>query len=226
MNTISVHYDDSWATFMKKEFESTYFKGISNFINQEKSKGKKVFPPRDLILNAFKLTPFDTVKVVVLGQDPYHNTGQAHGLSFSVPESVKVPPSLQNIYKEINSDLGYAIPNNGNLSQWAVQGVLFLNAVLTVNAHEPASHKQAGWETFTNNVIQHISTQKSNVVFMLWGSFAQQKESLIDNKKHLILKAAHPSPFSAYRGFFGCKHFSKTNTYLKEKGLKPINWSI
>lgn len=226
MNSMSIHYDDSWLKFMKKEFQSDYFNTISTFINNEKSKGKTIFPSRELTLNAFKLTPFDKVKVVILGQDPYHNIGQAHGLSFSVPKNVKTPPSLQNIYKEIKADLGYEIPNHGNLSTWAEQGVLLLNAVLTVNAHEPASHKKAGWETFTDNVIKHISEHKTNVVFMLWGSFAQQKEYLIDPKKHLILKATHPSPFSAHRGFFGCKHFSKANNYLKQNGLPTINWSI
>ncbi|MCB0536665.1 MAG: uracil-DNA glycosylase [Bacteroidetes bacterium] len=226
MNSISVHYDDTWFKFMKKEFQSDYFNTISTFINNEKSKGKTIFPPREFILNAFKLTPLDNVKVVILGQDPYHNTGQAHGLSFSVPKNVKTPPSLQNIYKEIKADLGYEIPNHGNLTNWAEQGVLLLNAVLTVNAHEPASHKKAGWETFTDNVIKYLSEHKTHVVFMLWGSFAQQKEYLIDHKKHLVLKAAHPSPFSAHRGFFGCKHFSKANDYLKQNGLSTINWSI
>lgn len=226
MNTISVHYDDTWANFMKKEFEADYFSQISNFINTEKNKGKTIFPPRELIFNAFNITAFNNLKVVILGQDPYHNTGQAHGLSFSVPKNIKTPPSLQNIYKEINNDLGCNIPQHGCLLKWAEQGVLLLNAVLTVNAHEPASHKNAGWEIFTNNVIKHLSEQKTNIVFMLWGSFAQQKENLIDNSKHLVLKAAHPSPFSAHKGFLGCKHFSKTNTYLKQKGQNPIDWSI
>ena len=196
MNSISIHYDDSWGKFMKNEFQSDYFNGL------------------------------DKVKVVILGQDPYHNTGQAHGLSFSVPKNVKTPPSLQNIYKEIKADLGHEIPNNGNLTAWAKQGVLLLNAVLTVNAHEPASHKKAGWETFTDNAIKYLSEQKTHVVFMLWGNFAQQKEFLIDHKKHLVLKAAHPSPFSAHRGFLGCKHFSKANDYLMQNGLSAINWSI
>jgi uracil-DNA glycosylase len=178
------------------------------------------------MFNAFNLTPFEQVKVVIIGQDPYHGIGQAHGLSFSVPDGIKTPPSLQNIYKEIGQDLGLPIPNRGNLEDWAKQGVLLLNAVLSVNASEPASHKAAGWENFTNAVIYHLSQQRKNLVFLLWGRFAQEKELLIDSNKHLILKAAHPSPFSAYQGFFGCKHFSKTNDYLVSKSISPIDWSI
>jgi uracil-DNA glycosylase len=179
-----------------------------------------------LIFNAFNLTPFEQVKVVIIGQDPYHGFGQANGFSFSVPKGVKTPPSLQNIYKEIEQDLGYITPPHGNLETWAKQGVLLLNAVLTVNAGEPASHKAAGWENFTNAVIYHLSEKRNNLVFLLWGRFAQEKELLIDNSKHLILKAAHPSPFSAYQGFMGCKHFSKTNTYLQQHKIAPIDWSL
>lgn len=221
-----IQLESSWKAVLNNEFNQDYFKQIKQFILQEKAKGKEVFPPGKLMFNAFNLTPFNQVKVVIIGQDPYHGLGQAHGLSFSVPTGIKIPPSLQNIYKEIESDLGLSIPNHGNLESWAKRGVLMLNAVLSVNSGEPASHKAAGWENFTNAVIYYLSQQRSNLVFMLWGRFAQEKELLIDAHKHLILKAAHPSPFSAYQGFMGCKHFSKANEFLKLKGIEPIDWSI
>lgn len=221
-----IQLESSWKAVLNNEFNQDYFKQIKQFILQEKAKGKEVFPPGKLMFNAFNLTPFNQVKVVIIGQDPYHGLGQAHGLSFSVPTGIKIPPSLQNIYKEIQSDLGLSIPNHGNLESWAKRGVLMLNAVLSVNSGEPASHKAAGWENFTNAVIYYLSQQRSNLVFMLWGRFAQEKELLIDAHKHLILKAAHPSPFSAYQGFMGCKHFSKANEFLKLKGIEPIDWSI
>lgn len=221
-----VQIASSWKVILDSEFKEDYFKQIKSFILNEKAKGKEVYPAGKLMFNAFNLTPFEQVKVVIIGQDPYHGIGQAHGLSFSVPEGIKTPPSLQNIYKEIGQDLGLPIPNHGNLEAWAKQGVLLLNAVLSVNASEPASHKAAGWENFTNAVIYHLSQQRKNLVFLLWGRFAQEKELLIDSNKHLILKAAHPSPFSAYQGFFGCKHFSKTNDYLVSKSISPIDWSI
>ena len=221
-----VKIDPSWKVALLQEFDQPYFATIKQFILAEKAKGKKVFPPGSLIFNAFNLTPFDQVKVVVIGQDPYHGMGQAHGLSFSVPQGVKPPPSLVNIYKEIRNDLGFEIPSTGFLEPWAKQGVLMLNAALTVNEGEPASHKNAGWENFTDAVIKTISDKKEHLVFLLWGKFAQQKEVLIDSTKHLVLKAAHPSPFSADAGFFGCKHFSKTNIYLIQKGLSPIDWKL
>jgi uracil-DNA glycosylase len=221
-----VQIESSWKSVLSNEFNQDYFKDIKQFILNERDKGKEVYPPGKSMFNAFNLTPFNQVKVVIIGQDPYHGPGQAHGLSFSVPTGIKTPPSLQNIYKEIQNDLGLAIPNHGNIESWARQGVLLLNAVLSVNANEPASHKAAGWENFTNAVIYYLSQQKSNLVFMLWGRFAQEKELLIDSNKHLILKAAHPSPFSAHQGFMGCKHFSKTNAYLIQNGISPIDWSI
>ncbi|HRG58255.1 MAG TPA: uracil-DNA glycosylase [Bacteroidia bacterium] len=221
-----VQIEKSWKNILSGEFQQEYFKEIKSFILHEKSLGKVVYPPGNLIFNAFNLTPFDKVKVVIIGQDPYHGEGQAHGLSFSVPYGVKPPPSLQNIYKEIAQEFGFEMPIHGNLESWALQGVLLLNAILTVNANEPASHKAAGWENFTNAVIHHLSSKKENLVFLLWGKFAQNKDLIIDSRKHLILKAAHPSPFSAYQGFFGCKHFSMTNDFLKSKMLSPIDWSL
>jgi uracil-DNA glycosylase len=222
----NIQIETSWKDQLKNEFNQDYFAHIKHFIINEKAKGKEVYPPGKLMFNAFNLTPFEQVKVVIIGQDPYHGMGQAHGLSFSVPLGIKTPPSLQNIYKEIQQDLGFSIPNHGNLANWAQQGVLLLNAVLSVNAGEPASHKAAGWENFTNAVIYHLSKKRQNLVFILWGRFAHEKELLIDANKHLILKAAHPSPFSAYQGFMGCKHFSKTNAYLQSCNLKTIDWQI
>ena len=221
-----IQIESSWSSILEQEFKQDYFNHIKSFILSEKAKGKEVYPSGNLIFNAFNLTPFDEVKIVIIGQDPYHGAGQAHGLSFSVPCGNKTPPSLQNIYKELRQDIGMNIPNHGNLEAWAKQGVLLLNAVLTVNAGEPASHKAAGWENFTNAVIFHLSKKRNNLVFLLWGRFAQEKELLIDRNKHLILKAAHPSPFSAHQGFLGCGHFSKTNEFLNNHGISAIDWSI
>ena len=223
---MEVNIEQSWKAELEEEFQQPYFEGIVNFLKVEKQKGKIIYPPGPLIFNAFTETPFNKLKVVILGQDPYHNPGQAHGLSFSVPFGVPPPPSLVNIFKEIKEDLGFTPPNNGNLEKWAKQGVLLLNASLTVEANTPMSHSAIGWHHFTDSVIRHISQNKEHIVFILWGKFAQGKEPLIDKNKHLILKAAHPSPLSAYNGFYGCKHFSKTNQWLKEKGINTIDWSL
>lgn len=221
-----VKIEESWRKVLHDEFDKNYFAQIKQFILNERGKGKTIFPPGSQIFAAFDYTPFDKVKVVIIGQDPYHGDGQAHGLCFSVQRSVSIPPSLQNIYKEIKDDLGLPIPTHGNLTSWAQQGVLLLNAILTVNRNEAASHKNAGWENFTNEVIRKLSEKRPHLVFILWGKFAQEKASLIDSSKHLVLKAAHPSPFSAYNGFFGCKHFSRANEYLRNNGLDPIHWNI
>jgi uracil-DNA glycosylase len=221
-----VQIDSSWKERLQSEFDAPYFSSIKSFILDQKSKGKIIFPPGKEIFQAFDRTPFDKVKVVIIGQDPYHGKGQAHGLCFSVKKGVRIPPSLQNIYQEIKKDLGIDPPDHGNLEEWADQGVLMLNAILTVNASEPASHRKAGWEQFTDAVIRKISDEKDEVVFLLWGKFAQEKAALIDPLKHHILNAAHPSPYSANNGFFGCKHFSKTNKILEEQGKEPINWAI
>jgi uracil-DNA glycosylase len=223
---MDVQIDESWKTVLKPEFEKPYFKEIVTFLKTEKMAGKTIYPRGQLIFNAFNTTPFDKVKVVIIGQDPYHGPGQAHGLSFSVQEEVKSPPSLINIFKELLSDIGCPIPNHGNLTRWAQQGVLLLNASLTVRQAEPMSHAQIGWAEFTNMVIKKISDLKEHVVFLLWGKFAQEKQVLIDETKHLVLKAAHPSPYSANAGFFGCRHFSKTNEYLMKNGIDPIDWSL
>lgn len=223
---MDVQIEPSWKEQLNDEFQQQYFLSIVNTLKQAKAEGKIIYPAGGNIFNAFKHTPFDQVKVVIIGQDPYHNASQAHGLSFSVPEGIASPPSLINIYKELNTDLGYPVPVHGNLTKWAAQGVLLLNASLTVEENKPMSHAQIGWHLFTDRVIQKVSEGMPNVVFMLWGKFAQSKENLIDKNKHLILKAAHPSPFSAYNGFFGCRHFSKANGWLIEKGIKPIDWQI
>lgn len=223
---MDVQIEPGWKEELKSEFEKEYFGKIVNFLKEQKKAGKTIYPPGKLIFNAFEHTPYDKVKVVILGQDPYHNAGQAHGLSFSVPDKVQPPPSLINIFKEIHDDLGIDMPHTGNLEKWADQGVLLLNASLTVEAHQPMSHANVGWHHFTDEVIKHISAHKEHVVFMLWGKFAQNKASLIDTSKHLVLMAAHPSPFSAHNGFFGSQHFSKANNWLKEHGIKPIDWSL
>lgn len=223
---MDVKIEDSWKEALEPEFTRPYFQEIAAFLKTEKMQGKTIYPPGNLIFNAFKHTPFDKVKVVLLGQDPYHGPGQAMGLSFSVPDSVPPPPSLVNIYKELHKDIGMAIPKTGNLTPWADQGVLLLNAALTVRANEPASHSKVGWMSFTDAVIRKISDEKKGVVFLLWGRFAQDKQILIDETKHHVLKAAHPSPFSADKGFFGCRHFSKTNELLTRQGLDPIDWNI
>jgi len=222
---MDVKIEDSWKEVLKEEFAKDYFLQIATFIKTEKSAGKIIYPPGALIFNAFEKTPFDKVKVVLLGQDPYHNPGQAHGLSFSVPDGVTKPPSLINIFKEIQSDLGINPPVNGNLEKWAQQGVLLLNASLTVRAGEANSHAKIGWHEFTDAVIKTISSEKKGVVFLLWGRFAQDKQVLIDETRHYVLKAAHPSPLSANNGFFGCKHFSKTNAILRQQSLEAIDWN-
>ena len=224
---MDVKMETSWKEVLKNEFTKPYFLEIVTHLKVEKTAGKIIYPPGPLIFNAFNQTPFDKVSVVILGQDPYHNPGQAHGLSFSVPNGIKPPPSLINIYKEIQKDIGLAMPvEYGNLTMWAEQGVLLLNAFLTVRANEPASHQKIGWMNFTDAVIKKISDEKTGVVFILWGKFAQDKQLLVDETKHFVLKAAHPSPFSADKGFFGCRHFSKTNELLTSQGKKPIDWKL
>ena len=224
---MAVKIEDSWKEELKSEFPKTYFQQLTQFLKTEVLLGKKLYPPGPQIFRAFSETPFSNVKVVLLGQDPYHGPGQAEGLSFSVPAGQRIPPSLQNIYKELESDLGISMPQNyGCLSSWAEQGVLLLNSSLTVRAGEPASHAQSGWATFTDAAIRKLSEERSNIVFLLWGNFAQQKQKFIDQTKHLILKTVHPSPLSAHRGFMGSKHFSQTNAYLVEHNISPINWKI
>lgn len=223
---MNVKIETSWKEHLKAEFSKAYFEQLVLFLKMEKAQGRKVFPPGSLIFNAFDQTPFDTVKVVLLGQDPYHGPGQAHGLCFSVPDGVSPPPSLENMFKELQSDIGLPRPATGNLTKWAKQGVLLLNASLTVRAGEAGSHARNGWMNFTDAVIRKLSDEKKGIVFLLWGKFAQEKQTLIDGTKHHILLAAHPSPLSAYAGFFGCKHFSKANTLLTEQGLNPIDWAL
>lgn len=222
---INPQIEASWKEVLWDEFQQPYFRNLKQFLQQERQSGKQVFPPAPLIFNAFNTTPFDQVKVVILGQDPYHGDGQAHGLSFSVPDGIKPPPSLVNIFKELNSDLGMDIPSGGNLTKWAQQGVLLLNAMLTVEAHQAASHQKKGWEEFTDAVIRKISEKRTGVVFILWGRYAQEKAALIDKSKHYILMSAHPSPFSVTK-FLGCKHFSKTNQLLQQQGQSPIDWRL
>lgn len=221
---MNVQMEESWKKVLAEEFEKPYFKELTRIVREAYVGKTPIYPLPKYIFKAFELCPYDKVKVVIIGQDPYHGAGQAHGLCFSVSENVKVPPSLQNIYKEIKDDIGTTIPTSGNLERWASQGVLLLNATLTVEASKAGSHQGIGWEQFTDAVIQKVSDEKENVVFLLWGKYAQDKGAVIDTSKHLVLKAAHPSPFSAYNGFFGSKHFSKTNTYLKEHGLDPVKW--
>jgi uracil-DNA glycosylase len=223
---MDVKIEASWKEILKDEFTKPYFLEIVNFLRTEKMAGKTIYPPGSLIFNAFDTTPFDKVKIVLLGQDPYHGPRQAHGLSFSVQNGITPPPSLVNIFKELHADTGTPIPAHGNLTRWAEQGVLLLNASLTVRANEPMSHAKIGWAEFTHAVIKKISALKEHVVFLLWGKFAQEKQALIDETKHLVLKAAHPSPYSANYGFFGCRHFSKANEYLVQHGKDPIDWSL
>jgi uracil-DNA glycosylase len=223
---VSPVIEASWGRVLHAEFQQPYFVALKQFLQKEKAEGQTIFPSGPLIFNAFNLTPFDEVKVVILGQDPYHGPGQAHGLCFSVPDGITPPPSLVNIFKEINNELQLPIPRTGNLTPWAKQGVLLLNALLTVRASQPASHHNMGWETFTNKVIQTLSDEKTGIVFLLWGRYAQDKSTLINATKHHILKAAHPSPFSAYNGFFGCGHFKKTNELLVAEGKKEIDWTV
>ncbi|WP_316833691.1 uracil-DNA glycosylase [Pedobacter nutrimenti] len=224
---MSAALEPGWLSVLSQEFEKDYMKSLKLFLQEEKQKGSTVFPKGPDIFNAFNHTPFDKVKVVILGQDPYHGQGQAHGLSFSVQKGMTIPPSLKNIYKELQTDIeGFVPPNHGNLTEWADRGVLLLNATLTVRAHEAGSHQGKGWEIFTDKVISELSEKKEGVIFLLWGKYAQNKSILIDESRHTLFKAAHPSPFSAYNGFFGCRHFSRTNTKLIEQGEMPIDWQI
>ena len=220
-----VHIGNRWDEILKNEFESEYYKSIREFLKKEYSQ-YKIYPDMNDIFNSLKYADYDNIKVVIIGQDPYHEEGQAHGLSFSVKPGIAIPPSLQNIYKELNDDLGCYIPNNGYLEKWAKQGVLLLNNVLTVRAHQANSHKTCGWETFTDSIIKSLNEREKPVIFLIWGSCAKQKESYITNKNHYILKAPHPSPLSAYRGFFGCKHFSRANEILIANNEEPIDWQI
>lgn len=216
--------EETWLEKLKEEFEEDYMTELKKFLQQEQQQFQ-IFPPMSQIFNAFFLTPFNKVKVVILGQDPYHGVGQAHGLSFSVPQGVNPPPSLKNIYKEINSDLNLKIPETGNLTKWAEQGVFLLNSVLTVRKSSPASHRNMGWENFTDKVISILSEMKENLVFLLWGNYAKSKKVLINSQKHLVLEGAHPSPYSVSK-FLGKKFFSKTNGYLVSKGMKEIDWQL
>lgn len=223
---MNVKMEESWKAELKAEFEKDYFRGITEHLKVEREAGKTIYPPGSLIFNAFEQTPFGNVKVVLLGQDPYHGKGQAMGLSFSVPDGVRQPPSLINIFKELHDDTGVHIPRTGNLTKWAQRGVLLLNAALTVRAAEPNSHAKIGWHQFTDTVIKTVSDEKQHVVFLLWGKFAHEKAVLIDESKHLVLRAAHPSPYAADKGFFGCRHFSKANDYLVKNGIEPIDWAL
>lgn len=220
---MEVKIEASWKQLLAGEFEKPYFEGLTRFIRDEYAQ-HKIYPPGKLIFNAFNQCPVDLVKVVILGQDPYHGPGQAHGLCFSVPDGVAFPPSLQNILTEITSDVGGSVPRSGNLERWARQGVFLLNATLTVRAAQAGSHQNKGWEQFTDRVIHLLAEKKENLVFMLWGSYAQQKGKFIDTSHHLVLSSVHPSPLSAYRGFFGNRHFSKTNEYLAAHGKEPVKW--
>ncbi|MFH1121711.1 MAG: uracil-DNA glycosylase [Bacteroidota bacterium] len=225
MGQINPQIDPEWKEALKEEFHMPYFESLRNFLLEEK-KHYLIYPPGPKIFEAFNRTPFSKVKVVMLGQDPYHGTGQAHGLCFSVPAGVDYPPSLQNILKELESDLGIPFPGSGDLTPWADQGVLLLNATLTVRANQAGSHQGHGWEQFTDSVIRHLSDQQNGLVFMLWGNYARNKKSIIDARRHCILEAPHPSPLSVYRGFFGCRHFSSANQWLEDKGQIPVNWGL
>ena len=225
MQTINPEIEEGWKEILTDEFQSAYFSELKTFLVEEKKK-YTIYPPGKFIFNAFHHTPFDRVKVVILGQDPYHGKGQAHGLCFSVPPGIPAPPSLVNIFKELQSDLNIPVPSHGNLANWADQGVFLLNATLTVRDSQAGSHQKKGWETFTNRVIENISKHKSGVVFLLWGRYAQAKEALIDGNRHLVLKSAHPSPLSAYNGFYGKKHFSRANEYLEQQGKSGIDWTL
>jgi uracil-DNA glycosylase len=220
---MNVRIDESWRQVLQPEFDKPYFELLTSFVRQAYAT-RQCFPPAGQIFRAFDLCPFDQVRVVIIGQDPYHDVNQAHGLCFSVQDGVPIPPSLVNIYKELQRDLGISVPASGNLTHWAEQGVLLLNATLTVEAHKAGSHQGKGWEELTDAAIQALNKQRSNIVFMLWGSYAQRKGQFIDRKRHLVLTAVHPSPLSAYRGFIGCGHFSQANNYLQQHGLAPIAW--
>jgi uracil-DNA glycosylase len=220
---MNVRINESWRQVLQPEFDKPYFELLTSFVRQAYAT-RQCFPPAGQIFRAFDLCPFDQVRVVIIGQDPYHDVNQAHGLCFSVQDGVPIPPSLVIIYKELQRDLGISVPASGNLTHWAEQGVLLLNATLTVEAHKAGSHQGKGWEELTDAAIQALNKQRSNIVFMLWGSYAQRKGQFIDRKRHLVLTAVHPSPLSAYRGFIGCGHFSQANNYLQQHGLAPINW--
>ena len=222
---INLDIEPTWNKILENEFEKPYFKNLNNFLDKELNQGKVIYPQGCDIFNAFKFTPFNKVKVVIIGQDPYHGEGQAHGLCFSVKPEVKLPPSLKNIYKELLSDLEIKPPDHGHLTAWAKEGVLMLNSVLTVEAKTPGSHRKKGWEEFTDKIIQELNDKKEHIVFILWGNDAKKKACQVDRTKHLVLESAHPSPFSV-KNFHGCKHFSKTNQYLKKHGIKPIDWKI
>ena len=228
MNTADkvIQLEPSWLARLAPEFQQSYMRDLRAFLQVEKQAGKRIFPEGDEFFNAFAHTPLDKVKVVILGQDPYHGEGQAHGLCFSVKPGVAVPPSLKNIYKEIHAELGLPIPSHGHLTAWAEQGVLLLNSVLSVECARAASHQGKGWETFTDRVIDLVNREREGVVFMLWGNYAQRKGALIDSQRHCVLKAPHPSPLSAHRGFFGCGHFLAANNYLQGRGETPIDWSL
>lgn len=224
---MAIQLEESWKQVLGDEFEKDYMKGLKTFLKNEKEQGHTVYPPGHLIFNAFNHTPFDNVKAVILGQDPYHGPHQAHGLSFSVQKGITPPPSLKNIFKELQHDIpGFEIPSHGDLTKWADQGILLLNAALTVRANQPGSHQKKGWEIFTDTVIRELSVRRQDIVFLLWGKFAQSKRDFIDVSKHHILMAAHPSPYSADNGFFGCRHFSKTNKILSENSKQPVDWQI
>jgi len=223
---MNIKLETGWSKYLRGEFEKPYMLKIRNFLKGEYSKGKIIYPAKDNIFAAFNQTPFDKVKVVIIGQDPYHGVNQAQGLSFSVRPGVRVPPSLKNIYKELNRDLKIPIPKNGNLVDWAAQGVLLLNATLTVEAGKAGSHQKLGWETFTDKVVEVLNSEKEGLIFVLWGSYAQSKGQNIDTAKHKVLKSTHPSPFSAHRGFLGCGHFGKINNFLRSAGLSEINWQV
>ena len=223
---MDVRIEESWKRVLDGTFSKPYFENIAAFLKTEKAQGKIIYPPGSLIFNAFEKTPFKKLKVLLLGQDPYHGKGQAMGLSFSVPKGIRQPPSLINIFKELQDDVGVSTPETGDLTPWAEQGVMLLNAALTVRAGEPNSHSKIGWHQFTDAVIKKVSDEKEGIIFLLWGAFAHQKQELIDQTKHHVLKAAHPSPYSADKGFFGCKHFSKTNEYLVAQKQDPINWAL
>ncbi|MBK9042379.1 MAG: uracil-DNA glycosylase [Saprospiraceae bacterium] len=225
MSTQKIQIEESWKKVLHDEFEKPYFQKLTSLIKEELKNGKVIYPPGPDIFKAFEMTPFEKVKVVILGQDPYHNPGEAMGLSFSVPKGTKIPPSLKNIFKEIKDDVGLEIPDHGDLTNWATQGVFLLNAMLTVEKNRAGAHKDIGWQTFTNVVIQTLSSQKNNLVFLLWGNFARSKKEWIDTTKHLVLEAAHPSPLAG-GAFFGCKHFSKANEYLIKNGQTTINWEL
>lgn len=226
MPSVSSNKQHNWGTLLAAEKEKPYFLDIMQFLKKARSEKKIIYPAPNNVFNALKLTPFNDLKVVIIGQDPYHNPQQAHGLSFSVPEGIRPPPSLLNIFKELKADCGITPPQHGCLEKWATQGVLLLNAVLTVEENKPGSHANIGWQQFTDTVIQKINEHPDSIIFLLWGSYAQKKCDLIDTKKHIILTAPHPSPLSAHRGFLGCKHFSQTNALLKKSGRKPIDWSL